>query len=403
MPVENSINYREDFPFFRHQPEWCYLDNAATTQMPDAVISAMGSFEETGRASSGRGLYELSAAATRRIEQVRGKLAAFLGVPDAGSITFTSGTTESINLVARGYLEKNLKAGDQVIVGEQEHHANLIPWQQVCHRTGARLTVLPVDDEGRLQIRQLESLLTPVTKMVALTHISNALGNINDLEQISAFTSAMDIPLLLDLAQSVALHRPDLSSLNVAFAAFSGHKMFGPFGTGALYVHPRFQDSTGPWKYGGGMIREVSFRNTEFLSFPYNLEGGTPNVTGILGLGAAIDYVSGLPKEAVRQHITRLAREVRDGLDQLTGYRVLGENSASGILSFIREDAHPHDIAQFLAADKVAVRAGMHCAEPLMHRLGLPGTVRVSLSLYSNTSDVEKLLDSLNAFHNFWK
>jgi cysteine desulfurase/selenocysteine lyase len=396
-------NIKDQFPIFSKRPELVYLDNAATSQKPSNVIETMKHFYSDDNANVHRGLYDLSTTATHRYEEVRSKVATMIGATAAKQVTFTKGTTESINIIALGFLRKQLKAGDQVVVSAMEHHANIIPWQQACQQQGANLAVLPVDQNGDLEIGKLDSLLSSKTKMVALTHISNVLGTINPVDEIIDRAQKKKIPVLLDAAQSAGHYLINVAKLDVEFLAFSAHKMFGPLGTGVLYCKPEHADDIDPIHFGGGAIKTVTFDETQFLDYPHRLEAGTPNIAGVLGLGAAIDFIEKIDYKEAREHTEGLANLFREKLATIKGFHPVGNPKRHGpIVSFVSKTIHPHDIASFLSQANVAIRAGHHCAQPLMDALKIPATARVSFSIYNTTDDVDKVIRALIELEKFW-
>lgn len=398
----NLDTIKSRFPVFQHKPALVYADNASTTQKPIEVIKVVTDFYEYGCANVHRGLYKLSEEATVRYERVRKEVAAFIGAKEHQSIAFTKGTTESINIVAQCYLLPILKQGDEVVITAMEHHANLIPWQQVCKQRKAVLKVLPVDGNGDLIMDEFYSLIGPRTKLVAVTHISNTLGTINSIKEIIQQAHHNNIPVLVDAAQSVSHYPIKVDELDADFLVFSAHKMFGPMGVGVLYAKEEYQEHIAPLIFGGGAIRNVEFESTEFMSYPRNLEAGTPNVSGVLGLGAAINFIKQLDLNQVSRHIEDLANDLRTGLHE-QGFKVIGNaKSKSGIVSFIHDKIHPHDIASYLALQEVAVRAGHHCTQPLLHSLDVASTVRASFSVYNTNEDVDRILNALKGLKKFW-
>lgn len=397
----NSV--RSLFPIFRHRPDLVYLDSAATSQKPDSVIQTMTTFYETENANIHRGLYELSAAATARYEQVRQQVAAFVGAASADSIAFTKSTTESINLVAHYFVNKKLNKGDNIVISAMEHHANLIPWQQICEQRQAFLRVIPVNDRGELELEHLTKLLDDRTRLLAFTHISNVLGTVNPVDQIVGIAHRKGVPVAVDAAQSAGLYPIQVASWDVDFLSFSAHKMFGPLGVGVLYCKPQFAKEMEPLQYGGGSIRSVRFEHTEFRDYPFLLEAGTPNVAGVLGLGTAIDFIGQLNLSEVKQYIHTLTKHFKEGLMASGGIKIAGNPmNASGIVSFLVEGIHPHDVAGYLANEQIAVRAGHHCAQPLLESMGFSGTVRASFSIYNTEEDVHRTLRALDGVKKFW-
>jgi cysteine desulfurase/selenocysteine lyase len=394
---------KSQFPIFTHLPELVYLDNAATSQKPQSVIKAVTDFYEKENANVHRGLYDLSSTATKRYEEVRKKVATLIGAVNPKTIAFTKGTTESINIVAHGFLKKNLKKEDSVVITAMEHHANLIPWQQICIQTGAKLLIIPVNADGELMLEKLDSLLDRNTRMVAVTHVSNVLGTINPIDEIISAAHKKNIPVLIDAAQSASHYRIDVKKWDADFVVFSAHKMFGPMGAGVLYSKEQYAKQIDPFIYGGGSIRNVEFERTEFLDYPDNLEAGTPNVPSVIGLGVAIDFINQLDLNEIVAHTKKMVTTFKERLKSMDKIEILGcPKNFGGIVSFNVENIHPHDVAGFLANENIAVRAGHHCAQPLLESMNIPATVRVSFSIYNNEDDVNKTIDSLVALKKFW-
>lgn len=394
--------WRSRFPIFKYHPELAYLDNAATTQRLDSVLEVMNEFAIKGNANIHRGVYDLSNKATKDYEDVRGKMAGFLNASGEKNIGLTKGTTESINVVARGFLQQRLGEGDNVVVSIMEHHANFLPWQQVCKEMGAELRILEMKS-GMLDPNDLELLIDQRTKLVAINHISNTLGRVNAVKEFAKISHAAGVPILIDAAQSAALHGLDVEELECDFLAFSGHKMFGPMGTGVLYVSDDFIEHVVPVHVGGGMIQRVQKQESSYRSFPFSLEAGTPNVQGVLGLGAAVDFLSDLPIRQAQDHVANLTRGCANALEELDGVDTLSfYDVESGIISFSVKDVHAHDVAGFLNRDQIAVRAGVHCTQPLLDELDLAATVRASFSIYNTEQEVDRLIESLKKLIEFW-
>lgn len=394
---------RSLFPIFSHRPELVYLDSAATSQKPRSVIQTITDFYEKENANIHRGLYALSANATRRYEEVREKVCSLIGTDDPNTIAFTKGTTESINIVAQSFLKKNLQKGDTVLISAMEHHANLIPWQQICAQKEASLQIIPVNNDGDLVLEKLEDLLDSRTKLVAVTHISNVLGTVNPIEEIISAAHKKNIPVLIDGAQSVGHYPIDINRINADFLVFSGHKMFGPLGAGVLYCKAEFANQVDPFNFGGGSIKNVEFSHTEFLDYPHNLEAGTANIAGIIGLGSAIDFIRQLDMIECVSHTNDLSSYFKEKLQSLSNIKLVGTpKDAGSIVSFYAENIHAHDVAGFLANENVAVRAGHHCAQPLLDSMGIPATVRASFSIYNTSDDVDKAIEALGALNKFW-
>ena len=400
MTTPESIKAK--FPIFSHHPGLVYLDNAATSQKPQAVIDAMNAFYTEGNANIHRGLYELSAQATQRYEAVRTLTGQLIGTNNPKTIAFTKGATEAINAVAFGFLQKKIKPGDNVVVSAMEHHANIIPWQQVCHRHGARLAIIPLDSKGDLRVDSLSALLGPKTRLVAVTHISNTLGAINPIEEIIDQAHKKNIPVLVDAAQSAGHYPIRLTEAKADFMVFSAHKMYGPQGVGVLYCREDHADEMAPFNFGGGIIEQVAFSDTSFMRYPQCMEAGTPHVAGILGLGAAIDFISHLDLEKTSSQVEQLATLFREGLKGM-GMEPMGSPKVyGGIVSFQVKGIHPHDVAGFLAQSHVAVRAGHHCTQPLHEAMGVPASVRASFAIYNTPSDVDSALQALKELLKFW-
>ena len=395
--------WRSRFPLFKHHPDLAYLDSAATTQRVDTVIDAMHTFSISGNANVYRGVYTLSNLASELYENTRKKIADFVKAPSALNIGFTKGTTEAINIVAQGFLDSRLKKGDRVVVSIMEHHSNFLPWQKLCDQKGAELIILGLNEEGKLDLKEFEKLIDSRTKMVAISHISNVLGRINSVREVAKFCNSANIPFLIDAAQSAALHQLNVQQLGCDFLVFSGHKIFGPMGTGVLYVSDTFRGEIEPNNLGGGMIRTVSRERSDFREFPFCLEAGTPNVQGIIGLGAAIDFIDSIDTSRVLAYVRRLTLKFCDELSRIDGCNLLlYSDYDSGIVSFIVESVHAHDVAGFLNRDKVAVRAGIHCAQPLLNYLNVDATIRVSFSIYNTEQEVDLTIKSLRNCIRFW-
>ena len=398
-------NIKDRFPIFKSHPDLIYLDNAATTQRVDKVDDLLDEFNRKDNATIHRGVYELSAKATARYEQVRSKVAGFLGSDNPNTIAFTKGTTESINVVAHSFIKKRLRAGDNIVVTVMEHHANFVPWQALCKEMGCELRVASLTPEGSIDTLAFERLVDKKTKMVAITHISNVLGTIYPIEQLIETAHAQGAPVLVDAAQGAALYDLDVTKLNYDFLAFSAHKLFGPFGVGILYVNPEYMGDMQPYTLGGGIIQSVSANEVTFQSYPFNLDAGTPNVSGVLGLGAAIDFLNELNRAECISHTHELANRCVVELARVKGIRILGgtQMQRSGIVSFALENIHPHDVSSYLNGDGIAVRAGLHCAQPLHYFMKEPSTIRISFSIYNADNEIDILIDSIKSLKKFWE
>ncbi len=390
---------REDFPILReraHGHPLIYFDSAATSQKPRAVLDALRNYYEHENANVHRGLHELSSRATEAYEKSRQQVANYLGAASADEIVFTRGTTESINLVAQAWGGKFLGDGDVVLLTEMEHHSNLVPWQLLAERTGAQLRFVPVCDDGTLALDRLSSLLTPGVKLFAFTHVSNSLGTINPVRKLCEKARAGGTLTLVDAAQSAG-HMPiNVRELGCDFLAFSGHKMCGPTGIGALYGRAEVLDSIPPWHGGGEMIVSVTLEKSAFKKAPHRFEAGTPNIAGAIGLAAAIDYIERIGRSAIFEHDAQLAGYAMERLAELPGMRVLGPSTERGALvGFVMEAAHPHDLTTFADHYGLAMRGGHHCNQPLMRRFGLPGTTRASFYFYNTKEEIDRMIEIL--------
>jgi cysteine desulfurase / selenocysteine lyase len=395
----NWTAIREDFPILREQVHGhplIYFDSAATSQKPRAVIDALRHYYEHENANVHRGLHELSSRATEAYEKARQRVASYLGAATADEIVFTRGTTESINLVAQAWGEKFIRDGDVILLTEMEHHSNLVPWQLLAERTGARLRFVPVCDDGTLALAQLPSLLTPEVKLFAFTHVSNSLGTINPVAELCEKARAVGAITIVDAAQSAG-HLPiNVQELGCDFLAFSGHKMCGPTGIGALYGRAEILDSIPPWHGGGEMIVSVTLEKSAFKKAPHRFEAGTPNIAGAIGLAAAIDYIERIGRPAIFAHDAQLAGYAMERLSELPGMRVLGPSAQRGALvGFVMEAAHPHDLTTFADQYGLALRGGHHCNQPLMRRFGLAGTTRASFYFYNTTAEIDRMIEIL--------
>ncbi len=397
---------REEFPILRehaHGHPLIYFDNAATTQKPRAVIDALRHYYEHDNANVHRGLHELSARATEAYERSRQRVAQYLGAASADELVFTRGTTESINLVAYAWGGKFVHAGDVILLTEMEHHSNLVPWQLLAARTGARLRFVPVNEDGTLALEQLDSLLTSEVKLFAFTHVSNSLGTINPVADLCQRARAVGARTLVDAAQSVGHLPVNVQELGCDFLAFSGHKMCGPTGIGALYGRAAILDSMPPWHGGGEMIVSVTLEKSTFKKPPYRFEAGTPNIAGAIGLAAAIDYIERIGRPAIFEHDARLAAYAMEHLAELPGMRILGPSGRRGaIVGFVMDAAHPHDLTTFADQRGLALRGGHHCNQPLMRKFGLPGTTRASFYFYNTTAEIDRMIDILRDAARFF-
>ena len=400
---------RADFPILHqtvHGRPLVYLDNAATTHKPRAVIDALSRFYAHDNANVHRGLHELSTRATAGYEGARARVARFLHAAAPEEIVFTRGTTEAINLVAASWGGANLQPGDAILLTEMEHHSNLVPWQLVAQRTGATLRFVPVlgvDAEGGLDLAALDRLLTPEVKLFAFTHVSNTLGTINPVAQLCARARAAGVLTLIDAAQSIGHEPIDVQALGCDFLVFSGHKMAGPTGIGALYGRRALLDAMPPWQGGGGMIAQVDYTTARWKPSPERFEAGTPNFADAVGLAAACDYLDALGRDAIARHDIELATQAAARLRELPGVRVLGpRETRAGLVSFTLRDVHAHDLVTFADQDGIALRGGHHCNQPLMKKLGLTSTARASFYLYNTPEEIDALLASLQRIQKFF-
>jgi cysteine desulfurase/selenocysteine lyase len=390
---------RNDFPMLCarvHDRSLVYLDNGATTQKPRAVIEAEADFSSLENANVHRGVHLLSQRATDAYDGVREDLRGFLNAAEAAEVVITSGTTGGLNLVAQSYGRGVLSPGDEILLTEMEHHSNIVPWQLVARATGAVVRVLPVTDRGELDLSGAASLVTPRTRILAVTHVSNVLGTVNPIRRLAELAHTVGAVIVVDGAQAVPHLRVDVRELDCDFYVASAHKMYGPTGVGFLYGRRRLLEAMPPWQAGGGMIQSVTFAETTFAGIPSRFEAGTPPIAQAIGLGAAVRYLRGLDWEAVEAHEADLLTYATERLGALPGIRVIGTAAEKvGVLSFMLEGIHPHDVGTVLDLHGVAVRAGHHCAQPLMQRFGIPGTVRAGFSLYNTRAEVDQLVAGL--------
>jgi len=398
---------REDFPILRERVNGhplIYFDSAASSQKPRAVLDVVRNYYEHENANVHRGLHALSARATEHYEKSRQRVADFIGAASADEIVFTRGTTESINLVAQAWGGKFLRAGDVILLTEMEHHSNLVPWQLLAERIGARLRFVPVRDDGTLELEKLSSLLTAEVKIFAFTHVSNSLGTINPVAELCQKARAVGAMTLVDAAQSIG-HMPlNVQELGCDFLAFSGHKMCAPTGIGVLYGGLDILDSVPPWHGGGEMITSVTLEKSTFKKPPHRFEAGTPNIAGAIGLAAAIDYLEGIGRAEIFKHDVDLASYALEGMADVAGLHVLGPSrDRGGVISFVMGAAHPHDLTTFADQYGLALRGGHHCNQPLMRRFGVPGTSRASFYLYSTREEIDRMVDILDKAVLFFK
>jgi len=398
---------RKDFPALHqevHGKPLVYLDNAATTQKPTAVIDAIDRFYRLDCSNVHRGVHELSERATKAFEEARTSVKRFINARTEREIVFVRGTTEAINLVASSYGRSHLKAGDEILISALEHHSNIVPWQLLSDQIGTRLVVAPINDDGELMLEEFERRLGPNTALVAVAHVSNALGTVMPVQEIIRMAHARNVPVLIDGAQAVSHLRVDVRELGCDFYAFSGHKVFGPTGIGILYGREDLLDRMPPYQGGGDMIRSVTFEKTTYNELPYKFEAGTPHVAGAIGLGAALDYLSRLGIDRVTDYERGLLAYGTELLESIRGLRLIGTaREKAAVLSFVLEGIHPHDVGTVLDRLGIAVRTGHHCAQPVMARFGVPATTRASLAFYNTKAELDALADGIRQVQQWFK
>ena len=409
MSDSSTFDYRRvraDFPILatevRGKP-LTYLDSAATSQKPQAVIDAVQRYYQFENSNIHRGVHYLSEQATDAYEATRAKAAEFIGAADQDEVIFTRGTTEGINLIAHGFTESVLQAGDEILITHMEHHANIVPWQIAAQQTGAILKVAPVDDRGVLDMEAFEALLSEKTKLVSVVHVSNALGTINPVKNIIAMSHARGVPVLVDGAQSIPHMPVSVAELDCDFFVLSGHKICGPTGIGLLWGKRKWLEKLPPYQSGGDMIEKVDFEGTIYKGIPGKFEAGKPHISGVIGLSAAIDYLNGIDRAAALQHELALLASATEQLSAIDGLRIIGTApEKASVISFLIDEIHPHDIGTFLDAGGVAIRAGHHCTQPLLKRFGVPATARASFAFYNDFDDVERLVSALTKMKQFF-
>lgn len=374
---------------------WAYLDTAATAQKPRQVIDAITRGYDTTYATVHRGVYQRSADMTLAYEAARRRVATFLNAPSPDEVVFVRGATEGINLIAQGWAAHHLKPGDRILLSALEHHSNIVPWQMVAERIGAHIDVVPLTDDHRIDLDAMEAMLTSQHKLVALAHVSNVLGSVIDARRAADLAHGVGAKLLLDGCQAVPRIAVDVQALDCDFYVFSGHKLYGPTGIGVLWGRADLLEATPPVQGGGAMIDRVTFEKTTYAPPPARFEAGTPHIVGVLGLHTAIDYVDAIGLDRIHAHETALVAKTRDALSSLNSIRLFGPDDAAGIVSFAVEGVHPHDIGTILDEERVAIRAGHHCAQPLMDLLGVPATARASFGVYSDENDIDRLVAGL--------
>jgi cysteine desulfurase / selenocysteine lyase len=394
-PTLDVARIREDFPILQeqvHGKPLVYLDNANTTQKPRAVLDALQRYYEHENANIHRATHMLSERATQAYEGARTRVQQFINARESAEVILTRGCTDGLNLVAQSFARPRLKAGDEILISWMEHHSNIVPWQMVCDQTGAVLRVVPITDEGELRLDEFDRLLGDRTKLVSIIHVSNALGTITPIETIIAKAHARGVPVIVDGAQA-APHLPvDVQALDCEFYAFSAHKMYGPTGSGALYGKRALLDEMPPYQGGGDMIATVTFEKTTYNALPHKFEAGTPNIAGVVGFGAAVQYLSQFDMRAIAAHEHDLLVHATRALSEIPGVRLLGTASRkAGVVSFVLDGVHPHDIGTVLDRDGVAIRTGQHCAQPVMDRYGVPATARASFAIYNTHDEIDAL------------
>jgi cysteine desulfurase/selenocysteine lyase len=391
---------RDDFPILKqkvHGKPLVYLDNAATTQKPRAVLDALWRFYETDNSNVHRGVHLLSERATEDYEAARGKVQRFLNAAESREIIFVRGTTEAINLVAQTFGRQRVGPGDEIVISAMEHHSNIVPWQMLCEEKQARLRVVPINDAGEILLEEYAGMLGPRTRLVSVVHVSNALGTVNPVRQIIDLAHRRNIPVLVDGAQAVAHQVVDVRALDCDFYAFSGHKVYGPTGIGVLYGKAGLLEAMPPYQGGGDMISSVTFAKTTYNVLPYKFEAGTPHVAGVVGLGAALDYLSGIGRDAVGAYEQELLDYATTALAGVAGVRLIGTaRQRAGAASFVLAGVHPHDLGTILDQEGLAIRTGHHCAQPVMERFGVPATARASLALYNTREEIDALVDGID-------
>ena len=398
-PLFDVEKIRADFPILRQKVRGkplVYLDNAATSQKPRAVINAITRYYERDNANIHRGVHFLSEHATEEHEAARDDVRQFLNAAQSSEIVFVRGATEAINLVAQSFGRVHIGAGDEVLVTGMEHHSNIVPWQLLCEEKGAKLRVAPIDDRGELLIEEFAALLGPRTKIAAVTHVSNALGTVNPIRRMIGLAHDRNVPVLVDGAQAVPHIKVDVQALDCDFYAFSGHKVYGPTGIGVLYAKSSLLEAMPPYQGGGDMISSVTFEKTLFNKLPYKFEAGTPDISGAIGLGAAIRYLTGIGIESVAAHEHDLLSYAVSTISAIPGVRLVGTaKERAGVLSFVMEGIHPHDIGTILDQEGIAIRTGHHCSQPVMQRFDIPATARASFALYNSREDIDVLVSGI--------
>jgi len=391
---------RADFPILNRTVNGkplIYLDNAATSQKPTRVIETLRRYYREENSNIHRGVHYLSQKATAEYEGARKKLSSFINARTPNEIIYVRGATEGINLVAQSFVQERIKPGEEILISEMEHHSNIVPWQIVCEKTGAKLKVVPINDKGEIILEEYEKMLTPKVKFVSLVYISNSLGTVNPVRQMIEMAHAHNIPVLIDGAQAVSHSKVDVQGLDCDFFVFSGHKMFGPTGIGVLYGKSEYLEKMPPYQGGGDMIKSVTFEKTVYNDLPYKFEAGTPNIAGAIGLGSAVDYLNEVDLDAVYAYEQDLLAYATEAVKNVDGLRIIGTaRNKTAVISFMLEDVHPHDIGTIIDSEGVAIRTGHHCTQPVMQRFGVPATARASFALYNTKGEIDVLVKSIN-------
>ena len=390
---------REDFPILNQQINnrpLVYLDNAATTQRPTCVINSLSEYYNTINSNIHRGVHHLSQLATSKFEESREAVRAFINAKSSHEIVFTRGTTDSINLISASYGKRFISSGDEIIISEMEHHANIVPWQFVCEERGAKLKVISIDDSGVLDLEAFRQLISPKTKMVAVAHVSNTLGTINPIKEIISIAHGHNVPVMVDGAQAISHETVNVQELDCDFYCFSGHKMYAPMGVGVMYGKEKWLEAMPPYQGGGEMIKKVTFEHTTYNELPFKFEAGTPSVADVLGLKVAIDYINSIGKPSIAAYENELLTYATSEMLKIEGVRIIGTAPhKSAILSFLLDGLHPYDVGVILDQLGIAVRTGHHCTMPLMDRFGIPGTVRASFAMYNTIEEVDRLVEAV--------
>ena len=393
LASDRPLDWVSDFPAI--PSGWAYLDTAATAQKPKHVLDAINTAYGETYATVHRGVYQRSADMTIAYEAARRRVAAFIGAPSESEVVFVRGATEAINLVAQSWGTTHLRPGDRILLSTLEHHSNIVPWQLIRERTGMAIDVCPLTGDGRIDLDAAERMLTPAHRLVAFAHVSNVLGSVLDVRRAADLAHAVGAKLLIDGCQAVPRQPVDVAALGADFYAFSGHKLYGPTGIGVLWARSEILDSMPPYQGGGSMIDKVTFEETSFLPAPARFEAGTPHIVGVIGLHAAIDYVESISLRAIHAHETALVAETREALAGINSVKLFGPEDSAGIVSFAIQGVHPHDIGTILDESRVAIRAGHHCAQPLMRHLGVEATARASFGVYNGPADVAALVEGI--------